>query len=200
MRRTHYLHGYDRVVQLMAPIALVAPMARSTSPSRNWRSSSWPSPTPSVTRTSPGPSPRTRPSWAPTSPLCCTSARSRGRLLPPEVHEVDKRFGIPPQLDGHRDRVLERVEELVPVPDLDFLISAHPLLARQPLPLSPVEPHSVAAEPYLPHPVTGCGSYGGAHVVRELGIDQRHGGSDPITPPNRPGHDTHEFDDADRGV
>jgi hypothetical protein len=31
VRRTHYLHGYDRVMPLMAPIALVAPMARSTS-------------------------------------------------------------------------------------------------------------------------------------------------------------------------
>ena len=114
--------------------------------------------------------------------------------------EVDKRFGIPPQLDGHRDRVLERVEELIRVPDLDFFVSANPLLARQPLSLGPVEPHPVAAEPYLPHPVTGRGSHGGADVVRELGIDQRHGGGDPITPPNRLGHDTHEFDDADREV
>lgn len=31
LHRTHYQHGYDRVVPLMAPIALVAPMARSTS-------------------------------------------------------------------------------------------------------------------------------------------------------------------------
>jgi hypothetical protein len=30
VRRTHYLHGYDRVVPLMAPIAVVAPMVRST--------------------------------------------------------------------------------------------------------------------------------------------------------------------------
>src|SRR2546421_5330183 len=53
------------------------------------------------------------------------------------MHEVNQRFGIPSQLDGHRDRFLERVEELIRVPDL---------------------------------------------------------------PPNRPGHDTHEFDDADRDV
>lgn len=116
------------------------------------------------------------------------------------MHEVDQRFGVPPQLDGHRDRVLERIEELIRVPNLDFLVSAHPLLARQPLPLGSIEPHPVAAEPYLPHPVTGGGSYGGADVVRELGIDQRHSGGDPIILPNRPGHDTHEFDDADRGV
>jgi len=37
------------------------------------------------------------------------------------MHEVDQRFGIPPQLDGHRDRFVERVEELIRVPDLDFL-------------------------------------------------------------------------------
>jgi hypothetical protein len=85
--------------------------------------------------------------------------------------EVDQRFGIPPQLDGHRDRVLERVGELIRVPDLDFLVSTHPFLARQPLPLSSIELHPVAAEPYLPHPVTGCGSHGGTDVVRELGID-----------------------------
>ena len=34
--------------------------------------------------------------------------------------------------------------------------------------------------------------------MRELGIDQRHGRGDPITPANRPDHDTHEFNDADR--
>lgn len=44
----------------------------------------------------------------------------------------------PPQFDGHRDRILERVEELIRVPDLDFLVSAHPLLARQSLPISRV--------------------------------------------------------------
>jgi hypothetical protein len=102
------------------------------------------------------------------------------------MHEVDQRFGIPPQLDGHRDRFLERVEELIRVPDLDFFVSAHPLLARQPLSLGPIEPHPIAAEPYLPHPVTRRGSHGGADVVRELGIDQRHGGGDAITPPDRP--------------
>ena len=107
---------------------------------------------------------------------------------------------IPPQLDGHRDRVLERVEELVRLPDFYFLVSAHPLLAWQPLPLCPIEPHPVAAEPYLPHPVAGRGAHGGTDVVRELGVDQRHGGGDPITPPNRPSHDTHKFDDGARDV
>ncbi|MGH3180247.1 MAG: hypothetical protein ACRDPF_41025 [Streptosporangiaceae bacterium] len=68
------------------------------------------------------------------------------------MHEVDQRFGIPPQLDGHRDRILERVEELIRAPDLDFLVPAHPLLARQPLSLGPIELHLVAAEPDLPHP------------------------------------------------
>jgi hypothetical protein len=29
------------------------------------------------------------------------------------MHEVNQRFGIPSQLDGHRDRFLERVEELI---------------------------------------------------------------------------------------
>jgi hypothetical protein len=116
------------------------------------------------------------------------------------VHEVDQRFGIPPQLDSHRDRALERIEELVRLPDLDFPVSAHPLLARQPLPLGSVEPYPVAAEPYLPHPVARRGSHGGADVVRELGIDQSDGRGDPVTRPDRPGHDTHEFDDADRGA
>ena len=116
------------------------------------------------------------------------------------MHEVNQRFGVPPQLDGHWDRYLERVEERICLPDLDVFVSAHPPPARQPLPLGPIKPHPVAAEPYLPHPVTRCGSHGGADVVRELGIDQRHGGGDPVPSPNRPRHDTHEFDDADRDV
>ena len=85
------------------------------------------------------------------------------------MHEVNQRFGIPSQLDGHRSRFLERVEELIRGPDLDFFISAHPLLARPPLSLGPIELHPIAAEPYLPHPVTGRGSHGGADVVRDLG-------------------------------
>ena len=44
------------------------------------------------------------------------------------------------------------------------------------------------------------GAYRRLHVVRELWIDQRHGGGDSITPPNWPGHNTREFDNADRGI
>ena len=49
-------------------------------------------------------------------------------------------------------------------------------------------------------------SDGAGHVVRLVEVprgrvtDQRHGRGDPITPPNRPGHDTHEFYGADRDV
>ena len=35
------------------------------------------------------------------------------------MHEVNQRFGIPSQLDGHRDRFLERVEELIRQAKLD---------------------------------------------------------------------------------
>ena len=40
MHRAHYLHGYHEAVPLMAPIALVAPMARSTNRSTAKRSAS----------------------------------------------------------------------------------------------------------------------------------------------------------------
>ncbi|HEX5299534.1 MAG TPA: hypothetical protein VFW50_21320 [Streptosporangiaceae bacterium] len=107
--------------------------------------------------------------------------------------EVDERLGVAAEFDRDRHHASvpidpgEGVEEVVRLADLDLLVAAHPLLAGQPLAPGPIEADPVAAEPDLAHAVAGRGPDGGAHVMRELRVDQRDGGSYPVAGPDRTG-------------
>jgi len=109
------------------------------------------------------------------------------------VLEVDQRLGGRAQLDRDRlDVPAERVEEVVGVPELDLLVPAHALLARQPAALArPGQADPVAAEPHLAHAEAGRGPHGRAHVVRVLRIHQADRGRHPVAGPDRSRDDPH---------
>ena len=162
----------------MAPIALVAPMARSASRSRNWRSP-WPSPTPSVTAT--WPDLHRRPGrLGHRRRLCAAQAHARGAACSPMAPKPISDSAIRGSSTATGTASSNASKDWSPCLTSTSL---YPRIRSSRGSRCRLDPSSRTRSP-LDHtcctPQPDAPRTGGARGCAELGIDQHHSEGDPI--------------------